>query len=134
MNKILQELNQDLDLAVFTIGEEIFYSDLRDTILSYYKDKLTKYTLWDFSKSDLANFVSGVEARELASLVTKLGVARPSGSFDLIVVNGVLQYGVARMYTAYADVVRQDSSILRALVFREREQALQWLIENEAKK
>jgi hypothetical protein len=133
MNKIPHELDKGLDLALYTIGEDIFYSDLRAAVVDYYNGKLTKYTLWDFSRSNLAGYVSGVEARELASLVTRLGVTRPAGSVDIIVVASILQYGVARMYTSYADVVRHDSSLLKALVFRDKAQALQWVRDNEAK-
>jgi hypothetical protein len=132
METITFELDQALDLALFTIHKTATYTELRNAILGYYNGKLTKYTVWDFSGSNLAKYVTGVEARELALLVTKLGKARPGG-FDLIVVSDMLQYGVARMYTAYADITRHESSVLKALMFRSKELALNWLRDNESK-
>jgi hypothetical protein len=50
-----------------------------------------------------------------------------------VVVNGLLQYGLARMYAAYAASARKDPDSLQTLVFRSFEEALGWIKENEKK-
>jgi len=133
MEKITIEIDKDLDIAIYTLRGDLLYSELRAAVVDYYNGKPTKYTIWDFSASNLAHYVTGIEARELASLVTRLGKARPGG-FDMIIVSGVLQYGIARMYTSYADTTRHDSSLLKAMVFRAKDLAMEWIRKNEGTK
>jgi hypothetical protein len=132
MEKITIEIDKDLDMATYTLNGELLYSELRAAVVDYYNGKLTKYTIWDFSESNLAQYISSIEAIELASLVDRLGKARPGG-VDLIIISGLLQYGIARIYTLYADATRHNPSLLRAMVFRDKNQALKWLRNNAGK-
>ena len=133
MEKITIEIDKDLNAVIYTLKGEVYYTELRAAIVDYYKGKLTKYTLWDFSGSNIAKYTSVLEARELGALVNKLGKARPGG-FDLLVVSDMLQYGLARMYAAYAEITNRDSAGLKAMVFREKGLALEWIRRNEITK
>ena len=127
------EIDKELDMTVFTVAGEIPFTRVLGAVKEYYKGKLTKYTLWDFSGADLAKYFTGAEARELGSLVSVYGKNRPGG-FDLIIVTGLLPFGLARMYAAYADMSRHDPLALKAMVFRSKGAALDWVRKNETLK
>jgi len=131
MDKITIDVDKDLDLATYTINGELLYSELRSAVVDYYNGKLTKYIIWDFSGSNLTQYITGMKAWDLASLVTRLGKARPGG-FDLLIVSGVTQYGIARMYTSFIEITGHNSSILKAMVFTSKDLAIEWIRKKEA--
>jgi hypothetical protein len=132
MEKITIETDKDLDVAIYTLKGDLLYGELRSAVVDYYNGTLTKYTIWDFSESNLAQFITGMEAWDLASLVTRLGKARPDG-FDLIIASGVIQSGIARMYNTFFNIVGRGSTKLKAMLFPTKGLAMDWIRKNEGK-
>ena len=130
MEKITIELDKNLDVAIYTIRGALTYSEFRSAVVDYYKGKLTKYTVWDFSESNLAEFITGIEAWDLASLVSRLSKARP-GCYDLLIFSGTLQYGIARMYVTFLNIIEHDSPKPKTMLFSEKSQSMDWIRKNE---
>ena len=129
MGNVRVEIDKNLDITIHTLEGAVTYTETRDAIDKYYKGTLTKYTIWDFSKASQNIQFTFDELRALGSQTSKLGKARPEG-YDLIIVSNVLDYGFARVYSGYSQVVQTDGA--KAMVFHSREEALKWIIEKEA--
>jgi hypothetical protein len=57
----------------------------------------------------------------------KASVVRPAGSFDLLVVPEIVQYGLARMYVTYLNLNSMQEPDLKTDVFRSLEEAVKWV-------
>jgi len=108
--------------------EGAVYTDIHDAIEEYYSGTLTKYTIWDFSNMKKKHLASE-DAIKLGQLVNAAGKAR-KGGFDIIVVPGLVQYGMARIYAAYAAIVERDEQNLCTKIFRNLDEALLWIQKN----
>jgi len=51
----------------------------------------------------------------------------PAGSFDLLVVPEIVQYGLARMYVTYLNLNSMQEPDLKTDVFRSLEEAVKWV-------
>jgi len=78
--------------------------------------------LWDFSNARGLN-PTGDAIQDLVRFVGSLKEKRGSGYHVALVTQGDLEYGFARMYEAYA-----ESLPFSVKVFRERDEATQWLV------
>ena len=130
MSSITISIDKELDITTYTIEEDATYLDIHDAIDDYFKDIPTKYTIWDFSK--LKKHLTSDEVRMLAEQVGTLGKDRKEGG-DLIIVPNILQYGLARMYTAYIETVKKSPAAFKTLVFRKKEDAMDWIRQNAKK-
>jgi hypothetical protein len=122
--------DKELDAAIYTIEGDVEYAEVRDAIDRYYKGALTKYTIWDYSKANRGKHLTGDETQKLGIQVSSLGVARPQG-FDLLIVPNIVQYGLARMYQAYSEIAKKDTKTLKSKIFRNREDAIAFIRQNE---
>jgi hypothetical protein len=125
MSTITVARDKELDLAAYTIEGELTYAELKAAIRQYYEGPLTKYTLWDFSGSDV-NKITTDDVRNFGVQVREAGKARAGGT-DLIVVAGLLKFGLARMYSAYTSLTSAEADPLTTMVFRTKDDALAWL-------
>ena len=122
--------DKDMDTVIYAIEGDIEYFEIHDAIEKYYKGSLTKYTIGDYSKANPGKHLTVDELRLLSLQVTALGAARPHG-FDLIVAPGILQYGVARIFKAYAEITGKSASNLSLRIFNKMEDALAFIHQNE---
>ena len=121
---------EELDVLIHTIEGIPVYTEISNAIDSYYKGVLTKYTIWDFSKTDPSTHLTSEETKKLGRQVNLYAGRRPGG-VDILVVPGILQYGLARIYQAYSAVMGKDDGKLKAKIFRKYEDGLQFIRRNE---
>jgi hypothetical protein len=131
MGEIIKTLDTNLDIAIYALAGDVSYEDVRNTIEEYYNGKLTKYTVWDFSKVVLFNLITLSEVKLLERLVAEHSKKRP-GCFDVLVVPDTFKYGLAKMYSAYAQVSFEQTHTVRTKIVRTLEEALNW-ITNDAR-
>jgi hypothetical protein len=129
MGTITVSVDQEWDIAIYTLEGDITYSEIRDAIDQYYRGMLTRYTLWDFSAVVFEQELTSQEIQQLARQVSAAGDVR-RGGFDVIVVPSILKYGLARMYAAYTEYTQKDPEVLRTLVFYTKDAALSWIKDN----
>jgi len=125
---IINAYNKELDAAIYTIEGDVEYTEIRDAIDNYYRGMITKYTIWDYSKASPGKHLTGDDTRKIGLQVHALGKARPDG-VDLIVVPGIVQYGIARIYYGYADML--SASKLKTHIYRNMKDALEFIRKNE---
>lgn len=131
MAEIKRIYNEDYDIAVFNIKGIITYPEMKDIIDVYYGGQLTKYTIFDFTEADVKQHFTTHEAQLLGGQVQRLGITRKN-AVDVIIVPDLFQYGLARIYAAYSEMV-QTSDSLRTMIFRSKESAMDWIKKNESK-
>ena len=121
-------IDKELDVAEFRVEGILTYQELRDAIARYYSGTLTKYTVWDFTNADVKNFRNN-ELMQIGNQVNLAGKAREK-CFDVIIVPGLIHYGLARVYAGYSEAIQKKSDALKTMVFRSREHAFNWIREN----
>jgi len=126
MTLIPKYLIPELNATVYTLNKITSYEEMRDGIDRFYEGIFTKYMILDFT--DLETHLSSEEVMKIGQQMSKLGKTRKN-SFDLIVVPGLLQYGLGRMYAAYVEDISPEA--LQTKVFRSFEAAIKWINENE---
>jgi hypothetical protein len=125
------EHNKELNTMIFTIQGDSEYLKIRDAITEYYKNgPLTKYTLWDYTNVTEGKHLSTEESRMIGNHSMSFMHLRPNG-FNLIVVPGILQYGLARVYQAFAEKRENDTQKLRTKIFRSKEEAIAFIRQND---
>ena len=130
MGEIVKTLDTVLDIAAYTLEGEVSYEDVRGAIDDYYKGKLTRYTVWDFSKVILFNLVTLSEVKLLERHVAEKSKERP-GCYDVLVVPDKIKYGLAKMYSVYAQVSFDNIHSVRTVIVHSYEEALAWITSNE---
>ena len=131
MGTIEIEVDKNLDLTVYTLKVGVSYEELSNAITQYYtQGKMTKYILLHFTKDSSAKLT-----REQVGLLGKqMGIASKvrTGGYDLIVVSNILGYGLAHIYNTCVGMVKKDSEGPKTLIFRTKENALNWIEEMNA--
>ena len=126
MGKMTNNVDKQLNAAIYTLEKDAGCSDMMDELNAYYKGTLTKYVVLDFTR--IEKHLTNNEIIKIADKMKLLGKAR-RGGYDIVVVRGLLQYGLARIYSAYtADA---DPGALRTIVLRSVDEALSWMRHNE---
>lgn len=101
---------------------EIKLEDLLNWISSYYSGITTKYILWDFNEADLSN-ITTEEIRKIAKEVKKKSDIRAGGKTALVF-NGDLDFGLGRMYEAFAEI---EGIKFESMSFQNIAEARKWL-------
>jgi len=127
MGKMTKYIDKKLNAVVYTLDKDAGCSDMLEELEAYYKGSLTKYVVVDFT--GIIKHLTNDEIKKIADRMKLLGKAR-RGGYDVVVVKGLLQYGLARIYCAHtADA---DAGALKTIVMRSVDEALTWLRQNEA--
>lgn len=115
-----RDLENDLTTHVITgpVSEEEMYRALEGDG----DGQPTALVLWNMSHADVAHITPGI-LRRFIKRAAELGANRPGGRTAIIAPDD-LQYGLARMSEAFAEMESAPYS-LRA--FRDQEEAFQWL-------
>ncbi len=121
--KITRDEDQDLTIHVVTgpVSEEEMY----DTLCNFYKRNPTALLLWDMSQSDVSHVTPDILQRFIRKS-TELEVYRQGGGRTAVIAPEDLQYGLARMSEAFAELESVPYSNSFG-AFRSRQEALQWL-------
>ena len=130
MGEIVVSRNNELDIAIYSLEGEISYEDVRGAIDEYYKGKLTKYTIWDFSMVVLFNLVTLSEVKLLERQVSEESRKRP-GCYDILVVPDQFKYGLAKMYSVYAQVSFDTTRTVKTIIVKTIDEARAWIANNE---
>ena len=117
--------DKELDVAEYKVEGTLTYQELHDAIDQYYKGTLTKYTMWDFTETDAEKFWKN-EVRQIVNQVDSALKARKN-CYDLIVVPGLIQFGVAMIYESYIELIHKRTDDVKTMVFRSREDAYAWI-------
>ncbi len=110
------------DLTVVTATGKLKADDFHNSIREYYAGPLTAHILLDFNQADLSAFQSHDLIR-IASHSKRLSGAHQVGK-TAIVANKPLEYGIGRMFEAYATVERTP---FKVETFRSHGDAKKWL-------
>lgn len=111
-------------ITTLTVTGRISASELRVALDEFYVDTPTQLALCDVSRAD-PELLSKEELSDLAEHVAGLARIRAGGR-SAIVATSNLAYGLSRMYGLLAETNRHPVAIQ---VFRTKEAALQWLLE-----
>ena len=129
MTAILQVVNKELDITVYTVQGVVGYEELRAEIEKYYRGPLTKYVLWSFTEPGVDVNLKPGELRKLAELVNTEGKARRGGS-DLLIIPDTVKYSLASTYIAYTEILNSDKDALKTVIFRKNDDAYKWIRED----
>jgi len=94
---------------VFTILGSPDYAEISGIIDKYFKGVLTKYTIWDFSKAEPKKHLTSDEAKKLGLQVKSYTDKHP-GRIDILIVPGILQHGLARIFQSYSAAAGKNST------------------------
>jgi hypothetical protein len=98
-----------MDAMVFTVLGSVNYSEISSEIDKYFKGVLTKYTIWNFSKADPKKHLTSDEAQKLG-LQVKSYAGKRADTVDILIVPGILQHGLSRIFQAYSAVPGKDGT------------------------
>lgn len=122
MPEIITKIYEDLDLTVQTVTGSPTVQDISDVLDRYYSGTVTKLILWDTTFADLSSWKSD-EVISLARKVKSHSHLRKGGK-TAMVLNRDVDYGITRMYQAYAEIEKIDFELQ---TFRDMNDAKQWL-------
>ena len=117
--------SDEFDADIYTFEGELSYKEAHDAVTGYYKGKLTKYVVADFSKAKVDKLTHW-EIRHLAELIQDLGKVR-AGCADILIAPGPLLYGLARIYSAYVQPFKHERDALKTLIFRDIKDAMSFI-------
>ena len=110
------------DLTVVTATGKLKADDFHKSIREYYSGPVTAHILLDLNQADLSAFQSHDLIR-IAGLSKQVAETRQGGK-TAIVSNKALEYGIGRMFEAYAQLERTP---FKVEIFRSHGDAKQWL-------
>jgi len=87
-----------------------------------YRGKITKNTLWDFTKADMSKITTG-EYRDIANVAAKFAHLREGGKAALVLPKD-LSYGLGRMFETFSEIENIPYEIRS---FRGIDEAREWL-------
>ncbi|HUL29981.1 MAG TPA: hypothetical protein VLZ03_05950 [Thermodesulfobacteriota bacterium] len=119
--------DQERNLTVHVVTGPVSEQEMYGTLEEFYKREPTALLLWDLSKADLSWVTPNMLQRFVRKAV-KLG-ARRRGGRTAVVAPEDLQYGLGRMTEAF---VESESAPFSFHVFRSRQDALSWLMADDA--
>lgn len=123
---ITVEHQPELRRRIQTVTGKISLEEIRDVLTGVYGDPSfdpDADVLWDLRDADLAGFSSS-DIRRIADLVAG-SWSRGGGSRAALVVSGILDFGLARMYEMMLDSRTQGA----VRVMTDLDEALAWLDE-----
>jgi hypothetical protein len=126
MSKFKITYFKDKDMSIGVHTGECGYNEILNGIKLYYEGSATKYAITDFSQA-IALKISGEEVARIADYMRQTSKTRPPRSYDLLIVSGILKFGLARMYTTYLKLNETNDLDLKTEVFRSVEDAVRWI-------
>lgn len=121
MSKIDCHLDHVLDLTTFVLSGETTPKELLDTLHTFYQQP-TRYMLWDIRKAVL-NQVNKDDLKNIILATKRFAESRVGGKTALVAETD-LQFGLARMYSTFAELENHPIGIS---VFRDPQTAIDWI-------
>ncbi|PKL35551.1 MAG: hypothetical protein CVV44_22385 [Spirochaetae bacterium HGW-Spirochaetae-1] len=113
---------KDLDLTIFTLEDLVELDDWLNSIDEYNRSGATKLELYDLRK--VSGEFKTAYARQLHYNSSPKSSSRDEKARTAILVTTPSAYGLARVYTAYAEA---DGVPWKVEIFYSMEEACQWL-------
>lgn len=124
MAKIEININYDQDITVFKITGTLNSGELLESYKSCSEDEVTKLLLLDFTDASWANLPTA----DLRANTAKGSIYSSKGMRSAFVFSNDADYGIGRMFEAFATIEKYDSEIC---LFRSIDEAKEWLMEAE---
>lgn len=122
MSSMKTEIYEDMDVTVHTVRGPLTVLKVCDELDRYYAGRFTMRILWDLTGADLSSWQRDHITR-LICKVKEYSHLRKGGK-TAMVLSRDLDFGISRMYQAYASGENLEFEIE---VFRDMEKAKQWL-------
>ena len=122
MSYIETKIDEEKDLTIHTVSGQLTVQDVRDALDRYYSGSVTMLILWDLTKVDLSSWATN-QIVFLAKKVKEYSHLRIGGKTAVVIAKD-LNFGIMRMYEAYAESEEID---FETRVFRDMEKAKEWL-------
>lgn len=124
MAVIVVEKDINRQLTIISVTGETTADEITRTIVAHNSREMTRLILWDLTKATFQT-LTGNQVRDFAQ-TTRQFLDRRKGGKTAVVVPSDLGFGLARMY----DIVQENTQMqVSHMTFREKELALQWLLE-----
>ena len=120
MEKIETHIDEERDLTVHTIKQQLGLKEFQDKISEFFRGKITRFRIWDFSEVSIDSQFSSDDASKLVNFASQF--SRPDGKTALVAPNP-LDYGCSRMLETYMELEQPD---FKLLVCRNYQEALDW--------
>lgn len=123
MTNFSSRLLPEEDLTIVTVHGQISTAEILAYAEKLHESKeLTRLLLWDAMEVEVSG-ISSAEFREMGVKMKAIVQKRPDGK-TAIVAGSDLNYGIGRMYSAYAEL---ETNPVSYGIFRTIEEAIAWL-------
>jgi hypothetical protein len=122
MGAISRTVEQEKDLAIFTIVDDVDAKQVLDEVIGFLTGEPTHLVLWDLRAGSLMR-VTPAGLRMIAERATKLADRRKGGR-TAIVCSTDVDYGLSRMFQTFAELLQAP---VEFTVSRDIEGAREWL-------
>jgi hypothetical protein len=115
---VVTTVDKDKQLTIHTLTGEVVFDEIMATLKKFWESASTVNWIWDFREGTMTD-VGEEEVNEIVSYVMIHG--KPGKT--AFVASGGLDYGMARMTSAYTEIKKSPRE---TEVFRSMDEALQW--------
>jgi len=126
MADIETTIDDENDLTVFTVKGELTAKEIIHHASEYYTEKPTRLVLWDVTNGTVGS-ISNDDFQQIAGQM-KNYISKRTGGKTAFVVKSDLDFGLGRMYGAYAE---SEHLPVAYRTFRTVEEAKKWIFSNE---
>jgi hypothetical protein len=120
---ISEQRDAEKDLTTITVTGDVEFSQVNEHIQNFLKGTPTRLVLWDLRKGSLM-MLSQADLKRLVS-ESAPHAQRRCGGRTAILVDSIVDFGLARMFEIIAEVYHIPFAIA---VFRHRDKAMEWLL------
>ena len=121
------KIDQSIDLSTFLVNGPVSYDEVHTAIKQFYQStnpQPTKNILWDLRDASVSE-IRYEDAQELAFFATSVDNRKEIGRTAIVASEDVV-FGVSRIFGAFI-----DDSAVKFEVFRNFDEAYNWVIEND---
>lgn len=121
MIKVTREIDDTLDLTVYSVQGEIGLDLIFELIDQFYQSPHTLNLAWDLSEADLSKMTIK-EIQRIQNYARKYSHLRKNGKTAFIMATDV-NFGLGRMYETVAEI---DNHHITHCVFKQLDEAKKW--------
>ncbi len=114
-------------LTIHTVEGAVTLDQAMNSLKTFYAGQASLHVLWDFTDGTLGE-LSGAQVQSIAEYVSRAAKNRHGGKTAGVASKDV-DYGLGRMFQAFTEMMKYTPTMR---LFRQREDALAWLREDEA--
>jgi hypothetical protein len=122
MPYIETKIDHEKDLTIQAVIGPVSLQDACDALDRYYAGLFTKLILWDLTRAEISSY----KTEHIIALVRKVKQYHHlrKGGKTAMVISKDLDYGLTRIYQAYAET---EGIAFEIRIFRDMEKAKEWL-------